>query len=87
MICCYLEITQRNLKRYLRKVIVKIRIERTNTQKEVSVEVLLDSGIRGLVMSSEFTRKLSYAKSNSINNLSSTVVLSFYKILYIAYFP
>ena len=85
MICCYLEITQRNLKRYLRKVIVKIRIERTNTQKEVSVEVLLDSSIRGLVMSSEFTRKLSYVKSNFINNLSFTVVLSFYKILYIAY--
>jgi len=72
-------------KRYLRKVIVKIRIERTNTQKEVSVEVLLDSSVTGLVMSSEFTRKLLYTKSNSINNLSSTVVLSFYKILYIAY--
>jgi len=72
-------------KRYLRKVIVKIRIERTNTQKEVSVEVLLDSSVTSLVISSEFTRKLLYTKSNSINNLSSTVVLSFYKILYIAY--
>ena len=66
-------------------MIVKIRIERTNTQKEVSVEVLLDSGVTDLVMSSEFTKKLLYAKSNSINNLSFTVVLSFYKILYIAY--
>ena len=41
----------------LRKVIVKIGLERINTYEEVIVEVLLDSGMTGLVMSLEFTRK------------------------------
>ena len=41
----------------LRKVIVKIGLERINTYEEVMVEVLLDSGVTGLVMSLEFTRK------------------------------
>jgi len=41
----------------LRKVIVKIRLERIDTQKEVTVKVLLDSRATRLVMSSEFARK------------------------------
>jgi len=41
----------------LREVMVKIGLERVDTQKEVMVEALLDSGAIGLVMSSEFTRK------------------------------
>jgi len=41
----------------LREVIVKIGLERINTQKEIIVEVLLDSRVMGLVMSSEFARK------------------------------
>jgi len=41
----------------LREVIVKIRLERINTQEGVMVEVLLDSGATGLVMSSEFARR------------------------------
>ena len=41
----------------LREITVKIRLERINIQKEITVEALLDSGIIGLVMSSEFTRK------------------------------
>ena len=41
----------------LRKVMVKIGLERINTQEGVTVEVLLDSGATGLVMSSEFARK------------------------------
>jgi len=41
----------------LREVTVKIRLERINTQEEVMVEVFLDSGAIGLVMSSEFARK------------------------------
>ena len=41
----------------LREVIVKIGLERINMQEEVMVEVLLDSGATGLVMSSEFARK------------------------------
>ena len=41
----------------LRKVTIKIRLERIDTQEEVIVEVLLDSGATGLVISSELTRK------------------------------
>ena len=41
----------------LRKVTVKIRLEKINIQEGVIVEVLLDSRAMGLVMSSEFTRK------------------------------
>ena len=40
-------------RKLLRKVIVKIRLERINTQEEVIVEALLDSEAMGLVMSSE----------------------------------
>ena len=38
----------------LREVTVKIRLKQIDTQKEVTVEVLLDSGVIGLVMSLEF---------------------------------
>jgi len=41
----------------LREVIVKIGLERVDTQERVTVEALLDSGATGLVMSSEFIRK------------------------------
>ena len=41
----------------LREVIVKIRLERIDTQEGVTVEALLDSGVTGLVMSSEFAKK------------------------------
>jgi len=41
----------------LREVIVKIGLKRIDMQKEVIVEVLLDSGIMSLVMSLEFVRK------------------------------
>ena len=43
--------------RTLREVIVKIRLERIDMQEGITVEVLLDSGATGLVMSSEFARK------------------------------
>jgi len=36
---------------------VKIGLERIDMQEEVTVEVLLDSGAMGLVMSSEFAKK------------------------------
>ena len=36
---------------------VKIKLERVNTQEGITVEVLLNSGATGLVMSSEFARK------------------------------
>ena len=36
---------------------VKIGLERIDIQEEVTVEVLLDSGATGLVMSLEFARK------------------------------
>ena len=41
----------------LREIIVKIGLEKINIQKRVTVEVLLDSGVIRLVMSSEFARK------------------------------
>jgi len=41
----------------LREVTVKIGLERIDTQERITVEVLLDSGATGLVMSSEFARK------------------------------
>jgi len=41
----------------LREVIVKIGLERIDTQEGVMVEALLDSGVTGLVISSEFARK------------------------------
>ena len=46
--------------RMLRKVTVKIGLERINTQKGITVEALLDSGATGLVMSSEFAKKQSF---------------------------
>ena len=41
----------------LKEVTVKIGLERIDTQEEVTVEALLDSGVMRLVMSSEFVRK------------------------------
>ena len=41
----------------LREVMVKIGLERIDTQERVIVEALLDSGATGLVMSSEFAKK------------------------------
>jgi len=41
----------------LREVMVKIGLERADMQEGITVEVLLDSGATGLVMSSEFARK------------------------------
>jgi len=50
--CCNLD--NRDI---LKEVIVKIRLERIDTQEGVTVEALLDSGAMRLVMSSEFARK------------------------------
>ena len=41
----------------LRKVTIKIGLERINIQEEVTVEILLDSKAIGLVMSLKFARK------------------------------
>ena len=41
----------------MREVTVKIGLERTDTQEGLTVEMLLDSGATGLVMSSEFAKK------------------------------
>ena len=41
----------------LREVTVKIGLERIDMQEGIIVEALLDSGVTGLVMSSEFARK------------------------------
>ena len=60
--CCNLD--NRNL---LREVTVKIGLERIDMQEGVTVEALLDSGVTGLVMSSEFTRKQEF-KLKKIEN-------------------
>ena len=41
----------------MRKITVKIGLERIDTQEGITVEALLDSGVTGLVMSSEFAKK------------------------------
>ena len=41
----------------MRKVTVKIGLERIDTREGITVEVLLDSRATGLVMSSEFAKK------------------------------
>ena len=41
----------------MRKVTVKIGLERIDMQEGITVEALLDSGATGLVISSEFARK------------------------------
>ena len=41
----------------LREVTIKISLERIDTQEEIIVEILLNSGVMRLLMSSEFTRK------------------------------
>ena len=41
----------------LREVMVKIELEKIDTQEEITVEALLDNGTTGLVMSSEFVKK------------------------------
>ena len=41
----------------MREVTIKIGLERIDTQEGIMVEVLLDSGAMGLVMSLEFARK------------------------------
>lgn len=45
------------LKKYLREIIVKIKLERIDIQREVTVEVLLNSSVISLIISSEFVRK------------------------------
>ena len=44
-------------KKMLRKLRVKIRLERIDMQDRIIVEVLLDSRVIGLFMSLEFVRK------------------------------
>ena len=41
----------------LREVTVKIELERIDIQEEVTVEVLLDSSVTGLVISLKFSQK------------------------------
>ncbi len=50
--CCNL-----SNEKLLREVIVKIGLGRINIQEGVTVEVLLNSGTTGLVMSSKFAKK------------------------------
>jgi len=51
------EVRKIERKKLLREVMVKIGLERIDTQKGIIVEVLLDSCTTKLVMSSEFAKK------------------------------
>jgi len=71
--CCNL-----NNEDMLREVIVKIGIERINTQEGIMVEVLLDNSTTELIMSSEFARKQGFKlkkieKSIYIRNVDGTL--------------
>ena len=48
----------------LREVMVKIGLERINTQEGVIIKVLLDSRAMGLVISSEFAKKQGFKLKN-----------------------
>ena len=50
---------------------MKIRLEKIDTQEEIIVEALLDSGATGLVMSSEFARKQGF-KLKRLERLMNT---------------
>jgi len=50
----YCSLNNRDL---LREVIVKIGLEKIDTQEGITGKVLLDSGATGLVMSLEFAKK------------------------------
>ena len=61
----------------LREVMVKIGLERIDTQEEVTVEILFDSGATGLVISLEFTRKQGFKlkkikRSIYVRNMNKT---------------
>jgi len=49
-----------NNEKALRKVTVKIKLERVDIQEGITVEALLNSSITKLVISSEFARKQSF---------------------------
>jgi len=55
---------RKTAERTLRKVTVKIGLERIDMQEGITVEALLDSGATGLVMSSEFAKKQGFKLKN-----------------------
>jgi len=57
---------------------VKIRLKRIDIQKRVTVEVLLNSGAMGLIMSSEFTRKQGFRLKKIKRLIEYTVKVNIY---------
>jgi len=62
----------------LREVMVKIGLERIDIQEGITVEVLLDSDVTRLVMSSKFARKQGFKmkkieKSIYVRNIDGTM--------------
>ena len=53
-------------KKLLREVTVKIRLKQRDNKDEITMEVLLESGVTGLVMSLEFSRKNKFKKKLDI---------------------
>ncbi len=61
----------------LREVTVKIKLKQKEDEEEIVVEVLLDSSVTGLIMSSEFTKKNKFKKKKLerliyVRNMNST---------------
>ena len=56
-------------KEEVRKVTVKIGLERIDMQEGITVEALLDSGVTGLVMSSKFAKKKQGFKLKKLERL------------------
>ena len=57
-----MEIRKIEGEKVLREVTVKIGLRQEDNEKGIVVEVLLSSGVIGLVMSSEFARKNKFKK-------------------------
>jgi len=55
---------EKKKEKLLRKVTVKIGLKQKDNKEGIVVEVLLDSEVTGLVMSSEFIRKYKFKKKN-----------------------
>jgi len=53
----------------LKEVTVKIGLERTSTQEEITVKALLDNMVTGSVISSEFIRKQGFKLNKKINSI------------------
>jgi len=70
--------TKKKKEKYLREVTVKIGLKQEEKEEGVVIEVLLDSGVTGLVMSEEFAKKYRFRRMKLerpvyVRNVDSTL--------------